>query len=406
MKQLSKMMLAAVASVALAAPAFAWDFNASGPATANFNSTSTVTATGADTASSGGVTSEGSSLKLASSHTDGSKTLSLSYTLDWDGNLDETVSLSGSSTIGAWTASGSVAYARGNSGCYASDNGTGTTTAATSCGITGEDQGAEDTTNVSLTDGTMTITLGEAGHLSSQNVSSGSAAAGAISHDGDSDDASIGAMVDSFHGVSLGYAISDTMSATVAYQNSGDADDMMGTGEYMDGETNATHGTSGFGVGFSGTFGPATVGFTSASASTSNSSGLVAYDTLSSSMSTMGLGVAIDLGDIDPFISYGSTEQKGGSTSTLNKHSGSEFGLTYALGGSDSVVIYIGSSEDTYSSTDEPLKKSGMELGYNTKVGPATLKVGYGTTTKADADDATVDGYSMSDIEVAMSYSF
>ena len=402
MKQLSKMMLAAVASVALAAPAFAWDFNASGTATANFNSTSTVTATGADTASSGGVTSEGSSLKLASSHTDGSKTLSLSYTLDWDGNLDETVSLSGSSTIGAWTASGNVAYNLDTVGCYNStvvDN--GTASAAASCGTVGDAQAGEDTTNVSVTDGTMTITLGEAGHLSSQNVSSGSAAAGAISHDGASDDASIGAMVDSFHGASLGYKISDTMSATVAYQNSGDADDMMGTGEYMDGETNATHGTSGFGVGFSGTFGPATIGFTSASASTSNSSGLAAYDTLSSSSSTMGLGVAIDLGDIDPFISYGSTEQKGGSTSTLNKHSGSEFGLTYALGGSDSVVIYIGSSEDTYSSTDEPLKKSGMELGYNTKVGPATLKVGYGTTTKADADDATVDGYSMSDIEVA-----
>jgi hypothetical protein len=338
----------------------------------------------------------------------------LSYTLDWDGNLDETISLSGSSTIGAWTASGNVAYNRDTVGCYATDNGTGTTTAATSCGTTGDAQAGEDTTNVSVTDGTMTITLGEAGHLSSQNVSSGSAAAGAISHDGASDDASIGAMVDSFHGASLGYKISDTMSATVAYQSSGDASDLMGTGEFMDGETNATHGTSGFGVGFSGTFGPATVGFTSASASTSNSSGLVAYDTLSSSMSTMGLGVAIDLGDIDPFISYGSTEQKGGSTSTLNKHSGSEFGLTYALGGSDSVVIYIGSSEDTYSSTDEPLKKSGMELGYNTMVGPASLKVGYGTTTKADADltscgaaaTTACDGYSMSDIEVALSYSF
>jgi hypothetical protein len=32
MKQLSKMMLAAVASVAIAAPAFAWDFSASGTA--------------------------------------------------------------------------------------------------------------------------------------------------------------------------------------------------------------------------------------------------------------------------------------------------------------------------------------------------------------------------------------
>ena len=40
MKQLSKIMLAAVASVALAAPAFAWDFSASGSATAYFNQTS------------------------------------------------------------------------------------------------------------------------------------------------------------------------------------------------------------------------------------------------------------------------------------------------------------------------------------------------------------------------------
>ena len=39
MKQLSKMMLAAVASVALAAPAFAWDFSASGSASAQFNIT-------------------------------------------------------------------------------------------------------------------------------------------------------------------------------------------------------------------------------------------------------------------------------------------------------------------------------------------------------------------------------
>ena len=41
MKQLSKMMLAAVASVALAAPAFAWDFKASGAAAGRFNVTNT-----------------------------------------------------------------------------------------------------------------------------------------------------------------------------------------------------------------------------------------------------------------------------------------------------------------------------------------------------------------------------
>lgn len=401
MKQLSKMMLAAVASVALAAPAFAWDFGASGSSAAYFNSTSTVSATGADAASSGGVTSASSNLKLSSSHTDGTKNLSLSYTLDWDGNLDETIALSGSSTVGGWTASGSVSYARDDNGCYASsviDN--GTTSASTACA--GQQTG-EDSVAVVLTDGTMTISLGDASHLSGQNVSSSSAASGAVSLDGADDDAGVGAMVGDFHGVSLGYKVSDTMSVTVAYQASGESNDLMGTAEMMDGETGASHGTTGFGLGFSGTFGPATIGFTQMSAATK--AGSTTLDTLSSSASTMGLGVKIDLGDIDPFISYGTSEQKGDSTSTENKHSGSEFGLTYAMGG-DSVVFYMGNSEDTYSSTDKPLKKSGMELGYNTTVGPASLQVGYGTQTKTDADDTTVDGYSMTDIEVALSYSF
>jgi hypothetical protein len=144
MKQLSKMMLAAVASVAIAAPAFAWDFSASGTSAAYFNSTSTKASTSSNAVASGGVSSAASSLKLASSHTDGSKTLSLSYTLDWDGNLDETVSLSGSSTIGAWTASGNVAYNLDTVGCYNStvvDN--GTASAAASCGTVGDDQAGE-----------------------------------------------------------------------------------------------------------------------------------------------------------------------------------------------------------------------------------------------------------------------
>jgi hypothetical protein len=64
MKQLSKIMLAAVASVALAAPAFAWDFSASGSALGKFNITNTTAATGANTVTSGGAASEGSSLKL------------------------------------------------------------------------------------------------------------------------------------------------------------------------------------------------------------------------------------------------------------------------------------------------------------------------------------------------------
>lgn len=404
MKQLSKMMLAAVASVCVAVPAFAWDFSASGSATARMNMTSTTTKTGADANSAGsGFSSEGGGLTLSSSNTDGAKSVSLSYSLDWDGNLDETITVSGSNKVGDWTASGSVSYNPQTLGCYATDNGTAASTAATACagGQTGE-----DTTAVTVTNGTMTIVLGDAGHLSSQNVSSSTVSGGAISHDGAGEDAGIGAMVDSFHGVSLGYKISDTMSATVAYQASGDSVDLHGTQEALDGETKATHGQSGFGIGFSGTFGPATVGFTQASASTSNSSGVAAYDAQSTSSSTMGLGVKIALGDIKPFISYGTTVASAAVATTKEyTHEGSEVGLVYDLG-SDSVVIYLGNSSDQYSTTDKPLTKSGMELGYHTSVGPASLKIGYGTQTKADADDADVDGYSMSDLEVSMGFSF
>ena len=405
MKQLSKIMLAAVASVALAAPAFAWDFSASGTATGRMNMTNTTPATGglANTAGSG-FSSEGGSLALTSSNTDGAKSVSVTYALDWDGNLDESLTVSGSNKVGDWTASGSVSYNPQTLGCYATDNGTAASTAATACagGQTGE-----DTTAVTVTNGVMTIVIGDAGHLSSQNMSSSTVAGGAISHDGAGEDAGVGAMVDSFHGVSLGYKINDAMSATVAYQASGDTVDLHGTQEALDGETSTTHGQSGFGIGFSGTFGPATVGFTQASASTSNSSGLAAYDDLGTTSSTMGLGVKIDLGDIKPFISYGSTVASATTATTAEyTHGGSEVGVVYAMG-SDTIVLYLGNSSDQFSTTDKPLTKSGMELGYNTNVGPASLSIGYGTQTKADADTgSTVDGYSMSDLEVSMGFSF
>ena len=156
MKQLSKIMLAAVASVALAAPAFAWDFSASGSATASFNQTSvkanSLAATKESTIGSG-FSSAGSSLVLASSHTDGPNTTSLTYTLDWDGNLDETIAVSGSKKVGEWTGSGSVSYSPQTLGCSATDN---TTSAAAACAGTAT---GEDSTSVTLTNGTMTIVI-------------------------------------------------------------------------------------------------------------------------------------------------------------------------------------------------------------------------------------------------------
>ncbi len=421
MKQLSKLMLAAVASVALAAPAFAWDFSASGSSSATFNITNTTQNSGStQTITSGGVGSEDSSLSLSSSHTDGTKTLGLSYTLDWDGNLDETIALSGSSTVGGWTASGGISYNRDSAGCSnaASDNtSTAIASAPATCGALGS-AAEESRTAVTLTDGTMTIKLGNASHLSSQNVSSGSSASGAVSFDPDDDDIGVGAFVGDFQGVSLGYAISDTMSATVAYQKDGSIADMCGAGENYDDEVAATAGTTGTGFGFNGTFGIVAVGATMCSASTADA-GTYATDPASNSTSssTLGFGATLDLGDIKPFLSFGTYVATGSVSKVGVAYAGNEIGLTYALG-ADTVTFYMGSTATIATASGgtagEALSVSGMELGYATMVGPASLSVGYGSQTKAQsvatactAGDATcVDGYSMTDIDVTLGYSF
>ena len=128
----------------------------------------------------------------------------------------------------------------------------------------------------------------------------------------------------------------------------------------------------------------------------------------------MGLGVAIDLGDIDPFLSYGTATGSAGQAANKtveHSHSGNEVGLTYALG-SDTIILLVGSMEDKYSTTDKALTTSVMEVGYNTMVGPASISVGYGSNSKADADKecgsvaTSCDGYTYTDLEVAMSVSF
>jgi len=407
MKQLSKMMLAAVASVALATSAFAWDFSASGSAAAYFNQTTVKASKDSNALTGGGVSSEGGGITLSSSHTDGPKSVSMSYAVDWaDAGLDETLSVSGSAKVGDWTASTGTSFNLDRPGCYNStvvDNGTA------SAGSRGcAQQSGEDSTAVTITDGTMTIVLGDASHLSSQNVSSGSTAGGSVSFDAADDDASVGAFVGGYSGVSLGYKISDTMSVTVAYQASSDTGDACGAGEGYDSEIAGQHGITGTGFGFNGTFGTIGVGLTICNAATADKgTASTAGGSSGTSTSTMGLGVTMDLGDIDPFISFGSYLGVGNDSKSGAAYVGNEVGLTYALG-SDTIILYTGSVSEidtTASVAGEAKTTTGLELGYNTAVGPAGLSVGYGSKTIAQTDGAT-DGYSYTDIEVALSYSF
>jgi len=80
-------------------------------------------------------------------------------------------------------------------------------------------------------------------------------------------------------------------------------------------------------------------------------------------------------------------------------------GLTYALG-ADTITLVMGTLSDQGSTTDKATEWSIMEVGYATAVGPASLSVGYGTTSKTDADNTAVDGYSRTDLDVALSLSF
>ena len=392
MKQLSKIMLAAVASVALAAPAFAWDFSASGSASAAFNITTTKADKDTDAIGSGGVSSDVGAITLSSTNADGANTSTLSYAVDWaDSGLDETLSISGSRKVGDWTGSAGASYNLDRYGC------SNTTDNLSRCG-----QSGADTTALTLTDGTMTIVLGDASHLSSQNVGSGSNAGGAVGFSGDDD--AIGARVGGYNGVSLGYAISDTMSVAVAYQASGDVADACGSGDAVqDGET-AYHGIGGTGFSFNGTFGTIGVGATICNAATASK---VSSVSTSTATSTMGVGVSMDFGDIDPWITFGTYSAIGSETKTGKAEVGTDIGLTYALG--DDTVVFSSTSvtgidTDSAGTAGQAQVASGMELGYTTAIGPMGLAIGYGSTTRNQTGG--VEGYSYTDIEVEMSISF
>ena len=396
MKQLSKIMLAAVASVALAVPALAWDFGASGSSSATWKQVTVTPATGDATvdtnftSSSGGVT-------VSSSNSDGPNTATFSYTADWNGdagNFDEYVTVSGSKKVGNWTASSSTSQ-------YMNKDATAGASPMTAGG----------TAAITLTDGSITYKLGDAGHLSNAEKTSGGPMGGIQDAE---------ARVDSFNGFSVGLGVGPGTLTVALDMHSGTSSVFFG--EALDGDDNATTGadtatacgsdSTGFGINFAGDVG-ADLTFTYATGSSSAKPTCTGdASSNATSMNTMGLGVAIDLGDIDPFISFGTAEGTAGSAANSkvkHAHSGNEVGLTYALG-ADTITLLIGSmsdQQDTQAAVDKPQTTSIMEVGYATMVGPASLSVGYGTSAKADADKGTSnDGYSKTDLDVALSISF
>ena len=383
MKQLSKMMLAAVASVALAAPAFAWDFSASGSSSATFKQKTVAPAEG-DATTTANFSSSSGGVTVSSSNSDGANSATFSYTADWNGdagNFDEHVSVSGSKKVGNWTASSSTTQ-------YMQKD------ATTATGST--PMGAGGTAAITLTDGSITYKLGDAGHLSTAEKTSGGPMGGAQDAE---------ASVDSFNGFSVGLGVGpgtltvaldmhSGAAATVLGENSAGSDAAVGCGAQI----------TGFGFNFAGDVG-ADLTFTYGSGSATISEAGCTGDNATNAWgySVMGLGVAVPVGGMTIAFDYGTKASlhtigtaEGGSATT-----GWELSLVMPVGDASAGVNL--SSTASVTTTDgvagDAAVTGGTELWYTVPIGPVSLSAGYGSS-------AVVDGTTTTEIGAEMSMSF
>ena len=383
MKQLSKMMLAAVASVALATSAYAWDFGASGSSSATFKQETSAPAEG-DATTTANFTSSAGGVTVSSSNSDGANSATFSYTADWNGddsNFDESVSVSGSKKVGNWTASSATTQHIQKDATSAT--GAQPMTAGASAVIT-------------LTDGSITYKLGSTGHLSTAEK----AVNGPM---GGTQDAE--ASVDSFNGFSVGLGVGPGTLTVALDMHSGATATILGETVAGGADALACGGgqATGFGLNFAGdvgadlTFTYGSGGFAlSASCTGDNSSNAYSYN-------AMGLGVAVPIGGMSLAIDYGSkvglwtVATAEGGTAT----SGWELSFTLPVGDASAGINL--SSTATVATTGgeagDPAVTGGTELWYTVPIGAASLSAGYGSS-------AVVDGTTTTQIGAEMSLSF
>ena len=378
MKQLSKIMLAAVASVALAAPAFAWDFSASGSSSATFKKTDKAYAVGDATASMN-TTSSAGGVTISSSNTDGGHSATFSYTADWNGdagNFDEYVSVSGSKKVGNWTASSA-------------------TTQHIQKDVTAGAQPmtAGNSAVITLTDGSITYKLGDASHLSTAEKAVNGPMAGAVDAE---------ARVDSFQGFSVGMGVGPGTLTVALDMEAGAADTAFGDQSIA---IACGGGSSGFGLNFSGDVG-ADVSFTYASgSSTASGRTCTVSDNTSDSAaaaSTMGLGVGIPMGNITIGLDYESSHVEsttggGDVTASTVGEDKAGFELSVTMGMGDATAGLNVSSQTVTPTTDvagavvsNASSTAGTELWYTMPIGAVTLAIGYGSSAVTTGGSNTV----------------
>ena len=375
-------MLAAVASVALAAPAFAWDFSASGSSSATFKQQTYAPAEG-DATTTADFSSSAGGVTISSSNSDGANSATFSYTADYnsDGdalNFDEYVSVSGSKKVGNWTASSATTQ------YMQKDSTAGTPMTSNGSAV------------ITLTDGSITYKLGNAAHLSTAEKTSGGPMGGAQDAE---------ARVGGFNGFSVGLGVGpgtltvaldmhSGAAATVLGENSAGSDAAVACGAQL----------TGFGFNFAGDVG-ADLTFTYGSGSSTISAAGCTGDNATNAFSynVMGLGVAIPVGDMTIAFDYGTkvalntvgTAEGGSATG------GWEISLVMPVGDASAGVNLSSSATigTTAGVAGDAAVTGGTELWYTVPIGAVSLSAGYGSK-------AVVDGATTTQIGAEMSLSF
>jgi len=369
MKQLSKIMLAAVASVALAAPAFAWDFGASGSSSAKWMTRTTNSGeVGASGITSAAFSSSAGGVSISSSNSDGPNSATLTYSLDFNSdsgamNLDESFGLSASKKVGNWTASsGTPQYIQKDSN-------------------SGETMTANGSAVITLTDGSITYKLGDAAHLSTAEKTVNGPMDGQVDSE---------ARVDAFEGFSVGLGVGPgTLTVALDHNTSGDVFGDRGIAIACGGQS------TGYGLNFSGDVG-ADLSFTFGTGSTAPSAVGCLGDNASNAASatTMGLGVAIPMGGISIALDYESTSwnNTAATEETKNTLSGFEISVTMGLAdGTAGINISSNATSATVGTGDAAEGTgSGTELWWTVPIGPVSLAVGYGSDSYTTGSDTKV----------------
>ena len=147
--------------------------------------------------------------------------------------------------------------------------------------------------------------------------------------------------------------------------------------------------------------GPLDIGANLITGSEAGDESLGGNSTYKASATALGLGVGLNLGAITPFLNIwmpnASSELVSGAyakteTSTSNTNIGVDYALNDTSGISFSSVTRESTATYTYNLfiTERKNKKTAIELGYNTNIGGAAVKVGFVSATETNSFEKDV----------------